>query len=93
MPNHATARAVARNACLYPDQWALVERVAREAGGLSLSAAVRFNVTEWHSPLAGYPAGRDPRTQAPRARAAIPRRGASGEKLSRQGPGEGEVTG
>jgi hypothetical protein len=40
-------RVSSRNVSMYPEQWAFVEQVARESGGLSVSAALRLIVTEW----------------------------------------------
>jgi hypothetical protein len=47
MPTQCRPRAIARNISMYPDQWALVESVAQDAGKLSLSATVRLILSEW----------------------------------------------
>ena len=47
MPTQPRPRAFGRNISMYPDQWALVESVAQEAGTPSLSAAVRLILSEW----------------------------------------------
>jgi hypothetical protein len=57
-------RAIPRNISMYPDQWALVEAVAQDAGKLSLSAAVRLILSEWQQLKATdrrTPAGPSPR--------------------------------
>jgi hypothetical protein len=47
MPTQPRPRAIPRNVSMYPDQWALVESVAEDAGKLSLSAALRLILSEW----------------------------------------------
>jgi hypothetical protein len=46
-PADPKPRVTSRNVSMYPEQWALVEQVARNLGGLSVSAALRLIVTEW----------------------------------------------